>query len=192
MKFTSKELISLGIFTAVFTVIHYVFNMLGAITPALQLIGGNLGIIVNGITFMLFLTRVRHFGLITLFAVLLGLLVTLTGHHPVSMITALLAGLGADALASRGDFRAPLATISSYGVFSLWVVGAYLPLLFMRDELLASYRDQMGPDWAEAFATLFSPPVVILMILLTFLVGLVGGFIGRRALSKHFERAGLA
>ena len=192
MKFTSRELISLGIFTAVFAVIHYIFNMLGAIAPVLQLIGGNLSIIVNGITFMLFLTRVRHFGLVTLFALLLGILVTLTGHHPISLLTALLAGLGADALASRGGFRAPWPTILSYGVFSLWIIGAYLPLLFMRDALLAEYRQQMGDQWAEGFAQLFSPAVVILMIAVTFLVGLVGGFIGRRALAKHFERAGLA
>lgn len=192
MKFTPKELISLGIFTAVYTVIYMAFNMLGAIAPVLQLVGAALAVLLNGITYMLFLTRVRHPGLITLMALLLGILVTVGGHHPISIVTALAAGLSADVIAARGGFRGAVTSVVSYGIFGLWVAGGYLPLLFMRDSVLAEYRRQMGDQWADAFTALFSPAVIILMIIGTVLVGMIGGWIGRRALSKHFERAGLA
>lgn len=192
MKFTPKELIALGIFTAVYTVIYMAFNMLGAVAPILQLVGATLAALLNGITFMLFLTRVRHAGLITLMALLLGILVTIAGHHPISIVTALVAGIAADVIASRGGYRATVPTVVAYGVFNLWVAGGYLPLLFMRDSVLSEYRRQMGDQWADAFNALFSPAVIILLIIGTVVVGMIGGWIGRRALSKHFERAGLA
>lgn len=121
MKFTPKELIALGIFTAVYTVIYMAFNMLGAVAPILQLVGATLATLLNGITFMLFLTRVRHAGLITLMALLLGILVTIAGHHPISIVTALVAGIAADVIASRGGYRATVPTVVAYGVFNLWV-----------------------------------------------------------------------
>ncbi|WP_058235054.1 MptD family putative ECF transporter S component [Devriesea agamarum] len=192
MKFTAKELISLGIFTAVYTVIYLLFNSIGAIAPVLQLVGAIIAVLLNGITYMLFLTRVHHFGLITLMALLLGILVTLGGHPPISILTALVAGLIADVIAARGGFRAAWATVVSYGVFCLWVIGAFLPLLFMREEVLGEYRRQMGDEWANAFTSLFSTPVIIGMLVAMVVVGMIGGLIGRRALSKHFERAGLA
>lgn len=192
MKHSSKELISLGIFTAVYAVVYLVCNMVGAINPVFQLVGAVVAALINGITYMLFLARVRRFGLITLMALILGVLVTLGGHHPISVVTALVAGLIADLIARSGGYRKAGATVLSYGLFGLWVVGAYLPLLFLRESVLIEYQRQMGPEWTEAFARLFSPTVIVAMLVGTVLVGLLGGLIGRRALAKHFERAGLA
>ena len=100
MRITTKDLIQTGIFTAVYAVVYMIFNMTGAIAPVLQFAIGPVAILINGITFMLFLSRVRTpFGPLLMVGLLCVLLVVM-GHHFVTLITGLFAGAMASWLAA--------------------------------------------------------------------------------------------
>ena len=100
MRITTKDLIQTGIFTAVYAVVYMTFNMTGAIAPVLQFIIGPVAILINGITFMLFLSRVRTPLGPLIMVGLLGVLLVVTGHHFVTLFTCLVAGAIASWLAT--------------------------------------------------------------------------------------------
>ena len=124
MRITTKDLIQTGIFTAVYAVVYMIFNMTGAIAPVLQVILGPVSIVINGITFMLFLSRVRTpFGPLLMVG-LLSVLLVVMGHHFVTLITGLFAGAMASWLAAIWPPEKTAKSVWAYAFFSLWPIPA--------------------------------------------------------------------
>ncbi|KIZ16439.1 MptD family putative ECF transporter S component [Streptomyces natalensis] len=192
MNFRAGDLVSLGVFTAVYLVLYFAINMLASLTPLLQPITSFVTIVICGIVFMLFRARVRSTGMVALMALLLGTLTLLLGHHPITLATALVAGVAAE-IAIAAKRAAPAASdVLGYAFFSLWSAGAVLPLIFLREDTIAQVRTQMGSAYAGSFAGLMTPGVVLTVVASYFVAGLLGGLLGRRMLAKHFVQAGLA
>ncbi|MDU7165574.1 MptD family putative ECF transporter S component, partial [Finegoldia magna] len=70
-RLTAKDLINVGIYTAIYLVIFFVTGMLGAV-PILYPTIFILIPILTGIPFMLFLTKVEKFGMVSLMGIILG------------------------------------------------------------------------------------------------------------------------
>ncbi|MCC7549957.1 MAG: MptD family putative ECF transporter S component, partial [Methanobacterium sp.] len=64
-RLNTKDLITTGIFTAIYIVIFFACGMLGYI-PILLVFLPLICPIVTGIPFMLFLTKVKKFGMVTI------------------------------------------------------------------------------------------------------------------------------
>lgn len=79
-RLTTRDLINIGIFTVLYFAAVAIFGQVGALVPILQVLGPLYIPIVAGIPFMLFLTRVDKFGMITIMGILVGLLVLATGQ----------------------------------------------------------------------------------------------------------------
>jgi len=193
LRMSPKDLITVGVFAAIYIVIVFAVNMLGFVNPAVMIVALLAGIVAGGIPFLLFLTRVRHAGMVTIFAIVTGGLFLLTGHPPISFALTVGCALLAEAilLAGRYDVRrvGPLA----YAAYSAWYAGPFLPLFYARSEYLAGAGvRQMGPEYAAQMDALLSPGVLIAFDACTVLAGLLGGLLGLRLLRRHFERAGLA
>lgn len=78
-KIQAKDLINVGLFTVIYFVLGCCVAIPIGMVPVFLPILGTLWVILTGIPFMLFLTRVKTFGMVTLMAVLSGLLMGLTG-----------------------------------------------------------------------------------------------------------------
>ncbi|MDR1901692.1 MAG: MptD family putative ECF transporter S component [Treponema sp.] len=72
-KLQAKDLINVGIFTVIYIVIFYACMMLGYI-PIFIVLLPVVCSVVCGIPFMLYLTRVKKFGMVTLTGLICGLL----------------------------------------------------------------------------------------------------------------------
>ena len=72
-KLQAKDLINVGIFTAIYFVIFFAGMMLGYIPIFIPLLGLVCPILC-GIPFMLYLTKVKKFGMVSLTGIILGLL----------------------------------------------------------------------------------------------------------------------
>jgi energy-coupling factor transport system substrate-specific component len=70
-------------------------------------------------------------------------------------------------------------------------MGMMFPLFFMRDAYFAHLRPVYGDEYADAVLALTPPWAFFALIGLTFLGGILGGFLGKSVLEKHFVRAGL-
>lgn len=187
-----KDLITVGIFTALYFVVFFGFGMLGFFGPAVHAVGIVLGSLANGIVFALYVTRIRKPGMVFLTAIVSSLLMVLTGHAWTTLVTAAVFSALAELVLAGGRYRSARASVIAYGVFSLWVAGPILPLYLQHDAYIANIGEQMGEDYARAWDTLFSPTFMAVLLVAVFLASCLGGLLGQKMLRKHFVRAGIA
>ncbi|ROR25725.1 energy-coupling factor transport system substrate-specific component [Mobilisporobacter senegalensis] len=190
-KITAKDLINIGIFAAIYFVVLFVVAMIGFFPPfmvALCFICP----IATGIPFMLYMTKVHTFGQLTIFGVVMGLANMLIGDQWITLAFAVICGLLADLICLSGKYRSGSLAVLGYAVFSIWTFGKMLPLFIMRDSYFQAMGQGYGKEYAEAVLKLTSNWVFPIILVSGFIGGLIGAFIGRAVLKKHFERAGIA
>ena len=187
-----KDLITVGVFTAMYFVVFFGFGMLGLFGPAVHAIGIVLGSLANGIVFALYITRIRKPGMIFLTGIISSLLMVLTGHAWTTLVTAAVFSILAEIVLARGRYRFARASALAYGVFSLWVAGPILPLYYQHDAYIADIGKKMGDGYARAWETLFSPAFLLGLLAVVFVSSFLGGRLGQKMLRKHFMRAGIA
>ena len=79
-KLQAKDLINLGLFTVLYFVIGCCVAIPIGFVPIFLPVLGSLWSLITGIPFMLFLTRVKKFGMVTIMGVLSGLLMGTYRH----------------------------------------------------------------------------------------------------------------
>lgn len=191
-KLNTKDLINIGIFTALYFVIVFIVAFVGYI-PIMMVIMPALCALIGGIPFMLFLTRTKKFGMVTIMGTLLGLLTFLLGRPWLSVLFGVIAGLLADLYLKGSDYRSIKKAPMSCGIFSLWIVGMALPMFFgYRDAYMESMRPGYGDAYVDALSKLTPSWMFWVLVMTIFLGGLLGGFLGTKILKKHFVKAGMA
>ena len=98
-----KDLITVGIFAVILIVLIFAFGMLGYI-PILMLALPIIAALICGIPYMLFLTRVSKFGMVTLLGLILGIVMFLSGHTWVPILVFTLFAFIADCILKMGNY----------------------------------------------------------------------------------------
>jgi energy-coupling factor transport system substrate-specific component len=188
----TKDLINVGLFTVLYVAVVAVLGQLFGLTPITQVLGPLLIPILAGIPFVLFLARVRRFGLISLMGVLVGLIILITGQSFWILAVAVVLAPLADLILRAGDYRRWPATILGYVVFSEMLIGTVIPLYFARD----AFRERIGrrhdKNWIADLVRLTPSWMFAVMIAMLAVGAVIGAFLGRTLLKKHFEPAGIA
>lgn len=185
-----KDLINVGIFTAMYFVIVFAVAMLGYI-PILMPMLCVLVPIVGGIPFMLFLTKVKKFGMIWIMSVIMGILMLLTGMGFYCILVGAVSGLIAELIFKSGNYRSASKAVLTSGVFSVWVWGNFVPL-FLNIEAYFSTRQGYGQEYIDALTRLMPLWMCPVLLVVSFVSGIIGGLLGKAALKKHFHKAGIA
>ncbi len=120
-KLQTKDLINLGLFTVLYFVIGCCVAIPIGFVPIFLPILGALWTLVTGISFMLFLTRVKKFGMVTLMAILSGFLMGLTGMGYWGVPVGIVSGLLGDFIMKSGNYKSLQKGLLGYAVFSLWM-----------------------------------------------------------------------
>lgn len=191
-KIQAKDLINVGLFTVIYFVLGCCVAIPIGMVPIFLPILGTLWVIITGIPFMLFLTRVKKFGMITLMAVLSGLLMGFTGMGFFGVPLGLVFGLLGDFVVKSGEYKSIKKGILGYAIFSLWMVGTYIPMYFMADNARADFTSQFSEDYADKVMSVMPMWSFILVVASIFIFAIVGGLIGKALLKKHFKKAGIA
>ena len=123
-RLKGRDLINIGIYGAIYFVILFAVAMLGMIPIFLPLLSV-LVPILGGIPFMLFLTKVKKPGMILILAMIMGILMLLTGMGPWPPLTCAIAGILAEVCFKSGAYRNAKKAVLSYGLFSIWIFGNY-------------------------------------------------------------------
>jgi len=185
-----KDLINVGVFTAIYFLIFFTCGMLGYI-PFLLVVVPFLMPLVTGIPFMLFLTKVNKFGMITIMGIIVSLLMFATGHGWLVIATGVICGILADLILKSGGYKSWKRTLIGFCVFSEWVMGAMLPIWIMRDSYFAHLRAGYGNQYADTLMSLTSNWMFAVLAVSVIVGGIIGANIGRATLKKHFKRAGI-
>ena len=186
-----KDLINIGIYAAIFCVIVTAIAMLGFIPIMLPMLCVFVPIL-GGIPYMLFLTKVDKFGMITIFSTIVGLFLWVTGMGYWPTIFGVVFGVLTDLIAKSGNYKSSKKDILGCGVFNIAVFGNFIPL-FTNIDAYFSTRQSFGEEYIETLNGIFSNTWLIpAMIASCVICGWIGGFLGKALLKKHFEKAGIA
>lgn len=189
-RLNGKDFVNIGIFTAIDFIIVTAAAMLGFI-PILMPLLCAIAPLVSGIPYMLFITKVRKFGMIWIMNILLGLMMFVAGMSYHALIISLFSGLFADLICRSGDYKSSAKAVLSHGVFSLYVAGNFVLLTFMKDRYFAT-RQNLGEDYIEKLSSYTPVWVFPVLVLCCFAFGILGALLGKSMLKKHFEKAGVA
>lgn len=186
-----KDLITVGIFSVIIIVLIFIFGMIGYI-PIVMIALPIIAALICGIPYMLFLTRVNKFGMVMLMGLILGIIMFLSGHTWVPIIVFTFCAFIADCILKMGNYSSIKNSIISHGVFIVGVMGNMLPFFILRDYYINHLRQSMGNNYVNIIEPFLNNEVLIILIILTFIFGVLSAYVGKLVLKKHFERAGIA
>ena len=137
------------------------------------------------------LYKIKKFGMLTICGVLLGIIMLLTGMGYWCIPTGLIFGLISDFMMKACDYKNAKREVLIHGVFSMWVIGAFIPIVVTRDAYYQSLLPGYGQEYADTLMAYMPDWILPVLLVAAFVSGLVGGLIGRKIFKKHFERAGI-
>lgn len=190
-KLTGKDLINIGIYSAIYFVIVFAIAMLGMI-PVMYPMLVVLCPLIGGIPFMLFITKVKKFGMIWIMSVIMGLLMFVSGMGWYPLAVSVVTGLIAELIYKSGNYASAKLAVLTHAVFSLWIWANFLLLFLNRDSYMASRTESVGAEYVEALNKITPNWLCPVLLVVCFVFGILGGILGRAMLKKHFEKAGIA
>lgn len=190
-KLQGKDFINVGIFTAIYFIVIFAAASIGFIPIFIPLISVMVPL-VGGIPMMLFFSKIKKFGMLTISSVLIGILMLVTGMGYWCVLTGLLFGLAADFLLKSCEYKNSKREVLAHGVFSMWVIGAFIPIVVTREAYYQNLLPGYGKEYADTLMSYMPDWILPVLLAAAFVSGLVGGLLGRRIFKKHFERAGIA
>lgn len=191
-KLKARDFITIGIFTAILWVVQMIIMYLGFLSPFIIAGYAVLIPIVTGIPMMLYYARIEKFGMLTITSVIISILLFVFGMGLTGAPICIAAGFLADLIAKSGKFKNWKKTVLSYGVFSLWVSASYLPLIITADSYKQSLLEGgFDASFTDALFRIVTPSTYPVIILICFVCGVIGAFIGKAVVRKNFEKAGI-
>ena len=163
-KLQAKDLINIGLFTVLYFVLGCCVAIPIGFVPIFLPILGALWTLITGIPFMLFAVRVKKFGMVTIMAVLSGILMGLTGMGFWGVPMGVVFGLLGDLIMKSGNYASAKKTLLGYGVFSLWMVGTYIPMYFMVEQSRADFAAGFGEEYADKVMSVMPTWSIVLVI----------------------------
>lgn len=193
-KIQMKDLISIGIYTA----IYFIICAIAAGITVLIIPGYSYAFIpvisalLSGTIYMLMVAKVPKFGAISIMGSIMGIFFLIVGRFTGATAIAVIISILADIIAYGFKYKNKLGILFSYIVFSFSLIGPVVPMLFFPSFYMDQLADQ-GRDlnYIEGVFASVSEYTVIILTILIIVMSIVGGLFGQRMMKKHFEKAGI-
>lgn len=192
-KLKGKDLITIGIFSAIYFVINFIFMLCGGIHPVLWMLMPGLIAVFAGIPFLLMAVKVQKTGAVLLMGLITGLIYFATGQFTVVILISMVISCGlAELTRYLTKYKSFQGNALSYLFFSYGMVGSPLPIWLFKESFLTQIRDQgMPADYVEAVEALSSNYMLVILFVAPAIGAVIGAFIARGLFKKHFEKAGI-
>ena len=189
-----RDLITVGIFTALYFVINFLFMLLSGLHPYLWVFMPAIDALFAGIPFMLACAKVPKFGTVLIIGMVPSLIYFITGMFTPLILGLMLAScVVAEIIRAATRYESFAGNAVAYAVFGFGMCGSPLPLWAFHDSFVAQIAGQgMGADSLATLETAANPGMLVAMFAATFVAGLIGAYIARGMFRKHFVKAGLA
>lgn len=191
-KLNMKDFMNIGIFAALNFVLGIAVAFILGYVPITYMMIASVGAFVCGIPMMIFYARIKKFGLILLFGVIIGLIGLLMGRGYYAIILNVILSLIAECIMKSGKYQSSAKAIISYSIYSVSGIASYAPLYVSGSSYINIVKDGYGEAFAKTIVKFSAWYVILILIAATFICGLLGGLLGRKVFKKHFERSGVA
>ena len=192
-KLKVKDLVNIGIFSALYMAIAMVVMIPVGIAPILWLLWPGIAGLFGGVFFTLLLTKVPKMGASLLLALISGILFFATGECTwVIIVTFAIAGLLAEVMRKVLGYKSFKGIALAGGFYAIGFIGSPLPMWLFQESYMKSIEEMgMGAEYVEGLQSMISAGSFIGMLAVAFIGGLLGTLIGHKMLKKHFEKAGI-
>ena len=189
-KLNGKDFILIGVLTALMWVICMVISTAMSIAgPVTNVFYPAIVAIPNGIVMML-LAKVPKKGVFTICGTIQGILFLLVGGFWLIPVALIVGGAICDFLVMGKKQVSMRSMMIAYTIFSgIFAFGAIVgPMRFLQSAFGgAMEKNNIAQSYIDGMISITSG----IMPLVIVAAGLLGGFIGQKALKKHFIKAGL-
>lgn len=90
-----------------------------------------------------------------------------------------------------GNYKSFKYNALSYGIFSTWICGSLMQMLLVKQRYIEISVTMMEKDYVNALEKLITYPNMAIVYLGAILGGIIGAYIGKIFLKKHFEKSGI-
>ena len=136
-KLNGKDLISIGIFTAVYFILNLLIAAAMGFIPLVNMMIPFASSLVLGIPMMLYFSKIKKFGMVLITYIIYGAILTLAGVGIYSLIAGTLCALIAEFILKAKRYASISAAILSYAVCSVGANANVLGFAFMTEAQLA-------------------------------------------------------
>lgn len=163
---TGKDIITVGIFSAIYFVINFAFMLLSGLHPLLWILMPGLIAVFAGIPFLMMCTKVPKTGAVVLMGFITALIYFVTGQFTVVILIAFAVScILAELCRICSHYRSFRGNALAYVFFSLGMIGSPLPVWIMRDSFLAQISQQGMPEaYVSTLAALTSPGMIVVLV----------------------------
>lgn len=191
-KLNGKDLINIGIFTAMYFILNLVIAAVMGFIPFVNMMIPFASSLVLGIPMMLYFSRIKKFGMVLITYIIYGTVLTLAGVGIYSLIGGAVCALIAEFILKAKNYKSVGAAIWGYALCSVGANANVLGFAFMTGKQLAEKTEYYGQEYMDIMSGYFSHGYTIPLVAITaFAGGLIGGYIGKAVLKKHFIRSGM-
>ena len=189
---TAKDLVTVGIFSALFLVFALIGGIFFAPNPVLTFYMPIGSALLCGPIYLLLLAKVPKRWAVTILGTILCLVWFVTGMHWAMALGYLVMGIAADLTAGAGQYRSKKINSLSYILLSLGGTASYLVFFVNPDgwakTMLGNGTEQSYIDTMRSTGTTW---ILIIMLAGTVAAAAVSALIGCRMLRRQFEKAGI-
>ncbi len=185
-----KDLVTIGVFAVVYLAVLIVAGMI-ELVPGLILLFPAINAFIQGVVVMLFMAKVPKKWALFILVTVMALVLTVLGNTYVVILNALVFAAIAEFLFQRGNFVSFKHNAAAYAVMSCWWLGSYLQLLLVRTQYFNMVEDMMGEDYLAAMQSRVTYLNLAIAYVSTLVFGVVGAYLGKKVLTKHFAKAGI-
>ena len=185
-----RDLVTIGVFGVIYFVCMFAVGMMGVV-PILYLLYPMVFGVVGGPIVLLFMAKVQKPWALVIFGMITPIIMFLFGHTLLVPGVALVTMLVAEGMRRIGKYRSLRYNMLAYVVMATILCSSLLQMLVMKELYLQLTEAEMGREYTEALEKLISVRNMGLVYLGAVLGGIVGAFLGRKLLKKHFEKAGI-
>ena len=178
-KLSGKDLITIGIFSA----IYLLWLLLPGVTG-----------IVTGIPFLLMASKVRKPGAVLIMGTITALLYFVTGQFTVLLlITFAIACILSELYRAVTKYDNSFTHMMiSFVFFCYGMLGSPLAIWVYKDSFLAQIQQNgMSAEYVQSLSGLISTPMLIVLCISPVIGGVIGALIAKGLFRKHFKKAGI-
>ena len=191
-KLTGKDVITIGIYSAIYFILNFMAMMTGLIPLLWILLPGTVAIL-TGIPFLLMVVKVPKPGAVLIMGLITAFLYFVTGQFTVLiLITMLIACVVSEAYRYITKYNLKFSNlVVAFILFGYGMAGSPLALFVYRESFLAQISETMSQEYVVAISSYITTPMLILLLVSPIAGGFFGALIAGGIFKKHFKKAGI-
>ena len=192
-KLQIKDLVTIGIFTAIYVFINLITELISGIAPIVWILKPvNLSILC-GVVFLPLMAKVQKPGAVLIMGLIPSLLYLVRGGFAfLLVITMVIFCLIGELIRKKTGFNSFKGNAVAYASFSAGQIGDFIPLWFMQDQMKVTMLEKgMPQDYVAGIEAVTPLWLLFVVFAATFILSFLGAFLAKIIMKKHLEKAGM-